>query len=169
MHDRYRQKECWVGNEDTSANILTKNYLTKDKKMSIGVPASWKVKNILPNAILGFANEQDQSYVAIVAESKKDFMDETRLEDYVSVVQQQIGMIVTNGELVRESRKITIKKMPAERFIYRGDVGGVKMSYVVTVFETSENYYRMLAWTPQSRIDKNKALLENISRSVRLQ
>ena len=170
MHDRYRQKECWVGNEVTNdPNNLTKNFLTRDKKMSIGVPASWKVKNLMPNSLLSFANEQDQAYIAILGDAKADFMEETLLEDYVSVVQQQLAMTVANGELVRESRKIIIKKLPAERFIYRGDVGGVKMTYVVTLFEADNHFYRMFAWTPQSRIDKNKALLESVSRSVRLQ
>jgi|GEM_PF-1571700 len=170
MDDRYRQKECWVGNEVTKdPNNLTKNFLTQDKKMSIGVPASWKVKNLMPNAVMSFANEQDQTYVAILGDSKADFMEETRLEDYVSIVQQQLAMNLANGELVRGSRKIIIKKLPAERFIYRGDIGGVKMAYVVTLFESDDHFYRMLAWTPQSRIDKNKALLESVSRSIRLQ
>ena len=169
MDDRYRQKECWVGNDATSSgNELTKNFLSKDKKMSIGVPASWKVKDLMPNAILSFANEQDQTYIAIVADAKTDFTEDTQLVDYVSIVQQQLGMTLANGELTRETRKIIIKKLPAERFIYRGDVGGVKMAYVVTVFEANDHFYRMLAWTPQSRIEKNKALLETVSRSVRL-
>jgi len=168
MDDRYRQKECWVGTEESNNTNLTKNFLTRDKKMSIGVPASWKVKNLMPNALLSFANEQDQTYLAILSDSKEDFTEETRLEDYVSVVQQQLAMNITNGELVRGSRKIIIKKLPAERFIYRGDVGGVKMAYVVTLFEADNHFYRMLAWTPQSHIDKNKALLESVSRSVRM-
>jgi len=169
LDDRYRQKECWVGNDVASgANELKKNFLSKDKKMSIGVPESWKVKNLMPNAILSFANEQDQTYIAILADSKTDFTEETVLEDYVSVVQQQLGMTLTNGELVRGSRKIIIKNLPAERFIYRGDVGGVKMAYIVTLFEANDHFYRMLAWTPQSRMDKNKDLLESVSRSVRM-
>jgi len=77
-------------------------------------------------------------------------------------------MTLTNGELVRGSRKIIIKNLPAERFIYRGDVGGVKMAYIVTLFEANDHFYRMLAWTPQSRMDKNKDLLESVSRSVRM-
>ncbi|RYY76717.1 MAG: hypothetical protein EOO52_04225 [Gammaproteobacteria bacterium] len=170
LDDRYRQKECWMGSENSNtADALTKNFLSNDKKMSIGVPASWKVKNLMPNTILGFANEQDQTYIAILGDSKTDLMEETRLEDYVSIVQQQMAMNVANGELVRENRKIIIKKLPAERFIYRGDVGGVKMTYVVTLFEANDRFYRMLAWTPQSRFDKNKALLESVSRSIRLQ
>lgn len=177
MPDKYRPADCRGGEgasssaysttATTAASDLTQKLYSNDKYISIRVPESWKTKDLVSGAAIGAANLLDETYVVVMEDSKADFDEQIRVNDYALVVQQQLASNIKGGELVGESQPLTIANLPAEQFVFQGSIDGLKIAYVVTLLETDKHFYRVLAWTLQSRMEKNKEVLQNVSESVR--
>lgn len=175
MRDQYRPADCRGGNhsETTTPNpaqvktnpSLTQQIYSSDKRISVRVPDSWRKQELVPGAAIGAAQAGDETYVVVLVDSKADFDAKIGVSDYAAIVQQQLANNVKNGSLL-EQRSLTVAGLPAERFVFQGSVEGVKIAYVVTLIESDKQYYRVLTWTSQSRLDKNKELLQNISETL---
>lgn len=178
MLDKYRPLDCRSGKDrsdvetstaKTKANsALTQQFYSSDKHISMSAPESWKAEDLVAGAEISVANKLDQTYAVILVDSKADFNVDLKVTDYVAVIQQQLAQNIKNGELVGNTQEFTIGNLPAERFIFQGSIDGVNIAYIVTLVESDKHFYRILTWTLQSRLEKNKKLLQDVGESVRI-
>jgi TM2 domain-containing membrane protein YozV/Tfp pilus assembly protein PilE len=178
MLDRYRPTECRGGNSSNNSasltgevktnnnSALTQQLYSEDKKISIRVPESWQVKELVPSAAIGAAQIVDDTCVVVFVDSKTDFDANMSVADYAAIVQQQLKTNLKGGELVEKVQSLTIANFPAQQFVFQGSVEGMKIAYLVTVLESDKHFYRILSWTLQSRLDKNKEILQSIAESI---
>jgi TM2 domain-containing membrane protein YozV/Tfp pilus assembly major pilin PilA len=178
LPDKYRPKECRGGGErqpvvevtakEKSAITESQLFYSDNKSVSILVPDSWKTEDLVPGALISVAKKGDETYAVVLADSKVDFDKSLTLDAYTDLIQKQLVSVVKNGDLVSSPKNMTISNLPAKQFLYQGSVEGVKIGYVITLIESDDNFYRVLTWTLQSRLEKNKELLKNIGESVRI-
>ncbi len=174
MEDKYRPAECRGGDHSSSSTVtapaksdLTKKMYSADKQVSIRVPEKWATKDLLPTAVIQAANLIDENYVVVIEDSKVDFEDNLPFESYSENIQKQLMANIKNGQIEGAVKELQIAKLPAKQFVFLGSAEGIKVAYVVTLIETDKSFYRVLAWTMQSRFEKNKTLLQNVSKSIR--
>lgn len=178
MLDKYRPSECRGGEQANSTTYtqtekapsnsdLTQKMYSADKHVSIRIPESWKTENLVSGALIGAANLRDENYVVVLEDSKADFEDNLSFERYSENIQKQLMTNIANGQIQGAVKDIQVAKLPANQFVFFGTADGIKIAYVITLVETDKSFYRILAWTMQSRFDKNKALLQNVGESVR--
>jgi TM2 domain-containing membrane protein YozV/Tfp pilus assembly protein PilE len=178
MPDKNRPTECRGGEQANATTYsqtkkapassdLTKKMYSADKHVSIRVPESWAAKDLLPTAVIGAANLVDENYIVILEDTKADFEDGITLENYSENIQKQLMSNIKNGQIQGVPKDLQVAKMPAQQFVFMGTAEGIKIAYVVTLIETDKSFYRVLTWTMQSRFEKNKALLQNVSESIR--
>ena len=176
--DKYRPSECRGGEQANSATYsqtakapsnsdLTQKMYSADKHVSIRVPESWKTKDLVSGALIGAANLSDENYVVVLEDSKADFEDNLTFERYSENIQKQLMTNISNGQIQGAVKDVQVAKLNANQFVFFGTVDGTKIAYVITLIETDKSFYRVLAWTLQSRFEKNKTLLQNVGESVR--
>lgn len=174
MEDKYRPAECRGGDHSTSSTVatpaksdLTKKMYSADKQVSIRVPETWVTKDLLPTALIQAAKLIDENYVVVLEDPKTDFDDNLPFETYSENIQKQLMANIKNGQIQGTVKELQIAKLPAKQFAFFGSAEGIKVAYIVTLIETDKSFYRVLAWTMQSRFEKNKPLLQNVSKSIR--
>lgn len=176
LPDKYRPRECRSGDVPINRELeraaaesaLSQKLYSADKHISLLVPITWEVKELLPAATIGAARLMDENYVVVLADAKANFEENLTLADYSRNVQLQLADNIKSGMVQGDVEYLTIAGFPAEQFVFPGVVGGVKIAYVVTLINGDTHFYRVLAWTLQTRMEQHKKLLKSISESVKI-
>jgi len=176
LRDSIRPKECRGGDRTENPAIkvvsaknhvaLTKTIFSEDKHISAQVPESWEKHDLVDGQALGVAQATDETYMVIMRDSKIDFDPQVTVEMYADVIQKQLEHAIKNGTITEAKQAITVGGLPAERFSLQGSVDGMNVAYIITLVEGDKEFYRILTWTLQSRLEKNKELLQKVSDSV---
>lgn len=179
MPQKYRPAECRGGAVRKKPNIsaadkaaaesrLVKQLYSENRHISLQVPLSWSAKELLPGAVIGAANLGDETYLVVLEDAKIDFEENLTLADYSRNIQLQLAENIKDGMVQGDAYPVTIAGLPGEQFIFPGVVNGIRISYMITLLEGDTHFYRVLGWTLESRMEKNKELLKRISESVKI-
>lgn len=149
-----------VGTASEEVDISEFKTETAEGLYQIGVPKYMKeATDLNADASLQFQNIYKETYLAIIDESKADFIEVFKeLNEYdnnLSVagnyrnIQMQYfteGVSVSNRS---EPKKLTINGMQAEQVEFTGRVPDVAYDiyYLMTFIEGQENVYMMMEWT----------------------
>jgi hypothetical protein len=147
---------------------LAQTLYSGDNYLSVKVPNNWSTKNLLSTALIGAANLLDENYVVVLQDSKEDAGKNITLDDYALKIQTQLMTNIKNAQVQVYTKQLSVGDLPAKQFIFFGVADGVKVAYIITVIETDKQFYRVMAWTLESNFGKNKKLLQDVSKSFRI-
>lgn len=139
-----------------------KTFTSEDDSVQLVAYEDWKINTTLnEQAIIQIANMAQDKYLIIIEESKIDFADDTTILDYASLVLEGMEETAENVS-VSELTDLTINNNPALQYYFHGEVDKVKVSFNITVIETPEYFYQVLAWSLQSSFDEHKEEFRSI-------
>ena len=175
MPDKYRMPECRGGDisaatpvqesrvDSTQASV---RIYSDDKKISLSVPGTWKGNRKLnPSAILGVANTLDEVYAMVLREPKVNFDSNLGLKDYTGFVYAGLESSIPMLKVLEPVQNLKINGMPAQQQSLVAELNGTDIVYVVTTIESDSQFYSIYASTTQSRFERNKALLRQVTGS----
>lgn len=175
MNDLFRPTECRGGDHTATlapqshkkaSATLAKTIDSNDKHFSLKVPESWEPKNLLETALLGAANLREENYVIVIVDPKTDYAEQITLDTFSFLIQKQLAANIQNGKMQGKVSNVTVAGLPAQRFVFTGNVDQMKVGYIVTLVEADKNFYRIMAWTLQSRLELNTDVLTKVSDSL---
>ncbi len=139
---------------------------SKDGGSQITIPASWKEETTLNmEAVLQASDAVNEMYVVVLENSKQDFED-MRVEKYSELTRATLMERITSPQMGTPSSLI-INGYPAIQCEIRGTVQNVRIAYLHVAAESPNHFYQILTWTLPSRFDKNRAQLEEVTRSFK--
>ena len=138
-----------------------------DGKYQLTIPGDWREDGALHDeAILKASNRLSELYVIVLTESKQDFADDVTLETYTTMTRDAMKGNLGSPEAT-EFVKTSVSGNPAMQYELRGTISNMKAAYINTTVETSEHYHQIIAWTLNSRFDKNQAALREVVQTFR--
>lgn len=138
-----------------------------DRRCQLTVPGRWQVETDLnDSANFQAGNRFAEQYAIVISESKKDFTDETTLDDYVELISKDIPNVINDAE-VSETRSLTINGYPAKQFEVGGSVDKIRAKWIYTFVEAPKNYHQILTWTLTSKYEENKPVLLEVVNSFK--
>lgn len=145
-----------------------KELKSKDESVQITVPKDWKENDSLnAQAILGAANLVKEKYVIAVPFAKSEFADDTTLDDFMTVANQNIEMTAENTK-ISETKDIQIDGIPAKQAVISAEITGIKVRYLITYLEKGNRFYQLAAWTLDERYDEYEEEFTNVINSFRV-
>ncbi|MED1801260.1 RDD family protein [Brevibacillus porteri] len=142
-------------------------FYSKDKKLQITAPSDWSKDSALHDeADIAISNRISEKYLLILSDAKQNLDSSFTLQDYADFVEANIEDSVENVSVDKPIRTV-VNNQVAIQFNAKGEGDGVKIAYIVTVFETPTHFYQIMAWTEQKRFDSLKQELQKVSASFR--
>lgn len=139
---------------------------SKDGGSQITIPARWKEETRLnEEAALQASDVLNEMYVVVLKNSKEDF-ENISVEKYSELTRATFMERLSSPQMGTPS-SLVINGYPALQCEVRGTVENVKIAYLHVVAETPEHFYQIVTWTLPSRFDKNRAQLEEVTRSFK--
>ncbi|WP_010269079.1 PsbP-related protein [Paenibacillus senegalensis] len=154
---------------DTEAPELEGNALeSADGHLQIHVPDDWKEDNELnPQALLGASNRAQEKYFIALPFHKSDLADDAALDDFASVMNDNLSMSTTNMQIVDE-QDIQIDGMNAKQYELTAEVDQIKVTYLLNYVEQGEYFYQLATWSTQSKFAEHKSEFEQVLKSFRV-
>lgn len=161
-------------NRDTTKQIIIPAY---DKKTQVTTPEGWRINpklfselgksDIHADIAISILTKKNQMYFTSITENKKVFTENFRLQEYFESDSKRILETYSENKLVNKwNTKIDGNStIQAEYSIVAGTI---KFTYLTTIIETEENFYKLTAWTPSYLYENNKNELRNISNSFKI-
>jgi rubredoxin/bifunctional DNA-binding transcriptional regulator/antitoxin component of YhaV-PrlF toxin-antitoxin module len=144
-----------------SPTVLT----SSDGQCQITIPAGWKeARNLNPRAALQAAKSLDDLYIFVIARSRKDF--KMALDRFTDLTRSDYAGVVTSPQFTRPD-STTVNGQAAMQYEVRGIVNGTKVAYLNTTIMTEKNLYQVVAYTLDSKFDKNKHALDEVTKTLR--
>jgi thiol-disulfide isomerase/thioredoxin len=135
-----------------------------DGQSSVTVPATWRTMTTLSaNAELQVGDELRDQYLIVRTVNKADIAD-TDLAAYSKRIANGFKTHLDTPS-VSAPRTMTIDNRPAVQYEIHGTNENVKIMYLLTCVEGTQNYYEIVAWTVESKADTNRATLRQVSES----
>jgi hypothetical protein len=104
-------------------------------------------------------------YVIVISESKEDFNDIT-IESHSEFTRNALTEGLANTDTSPPAR-LTISGNPALQYEIRGTTDKLNVAYLHTTVETPKKFHQVVAWTMRSRFEKNQALLQEVTQSLK--
>jgi hypothetical protein len=150
--------------DETSEPKIIKS---RDRKVQVQVPASWREeKSLNEDAMLQASNRLSEVYVVIIGESKKDFSGQMSLNDFTQLVQSGIVEQLKNPEVTKFT-PINVSSYQARQFEASGEIEKINVKYLYATVETPGSFYQVITWTLPSRYERNKPILEKVINSFK--
>ncbi len=120
-------------------------------------PGNWSVQSEL-NAEADFqvGNLYNEAYMIFLSEPVSDFPDEFTLDDFCSLVSQNLVANVVGPE-VSETQTGEINGMPTRHFTLSGTVDNIPVVYWVHVIKSNDHYHQVLQWSLKDRFEANRS------------
>lgn len=160
---------------DVTGAISSQN-LSSDRKLieneesgvRLTVPAGWEnVKELRPDADLYVGNEEEQTYVLVLAESKGS-IDVFSLADnstqYRRILARRLG---GTPQPQLPTPMESIGELSALQYEIRGQVNNQPVVYLHTTIEGESNYYQVIGWTTAANYPEAKEELQMVIDSFR--
>lgn len=139
--------------------------ISTDGKCQITVPGGWKSDTDLhEDAVIQTSQRFGELYLVVLPSNKRDFSDEMTLESLTELLRTDMKKNVKQA-VSTDLVETTVNGLPGQQFEMSGEVDKIKVKYIYTVVETSNNFYQILAWTLASRYDSNKQKLLDVTNS----
>lgn len=138
-----------------------------DGRYQITVPGTWRRDPELnAEAALAASNRAAEMYVVVISESKEDFADDVTLDTFTEVTRQHMMSKVADAD-ANPPASVTVSGYPARQYTLRGTVEKFKAAYLITLVQTPGGFHQIIAWTLNSRYDKNFGTLLEVTDSFK--
>ena len=135
-----------------------------DGQSSVTVPGTWRTMTTLnDSAQLQAGDPRQEQYLIVLMTNKADV---TNLD--LSTYSQRISTRLQSHldtPTISSPHTLTIHNRPAIQYEIHGTNKNVKVMYVLTCVDGTQNYYEVLAWKLESKADANRAMLHQVSES----
>jgi|ERR1700733_4322624 len=136
-----------------------------DSSCEISVPASWlSSPDLSEQAVLGAKDLTGNEYALVFVHPKQDYTGS--LADFAKDHTDLLREKLTTPQ-VEVPASITINGRPAIRQIVRGETNRIRIAYVITYFEGTNQFYRVLCWSLESKAAAYKDNFDKIAESFR--
>jgi hypothetical protein len=108
-------------------------------------------------AQLQASNTYGDMYLVVFSE-KKDRYGDLSLEDHSKTTRDHLLKTLTSPTISPPSH-LTIDGNPAVQYLIRGYAKNMKIAYLHTDLESPSYFHEIIAWTPDSRLGKNRYAL----------
>lgn len=120
-----------------------------DSSCEISVPASWlNSPDLSKQAVLGAKDLAENEYVIVFVHPKQDYTGS--LADFAKDHTNLLRENLTTPQ-VEVPAAITINGRSAIRQIVHGEINRMRIAYVITYFEGTNQFYRVLCWSLESK------------------
>ena len=134
-----------------------------DSSCEISVPASWlNSPDLSKQAVLGAKDLTENEYVIVFVHPKQDYTGS--LTDFAKDHTDLLRENLTTPQ-VEVPAAITINGRSAIRQIVHGEINRMRIAYVITYFEGTNQFYRVLCWSLESKADAYKDEFDKIAES----
>jgi hypothetical protein len=141
-----------------------KEITSTDGRVRISIPGDWvELPYLSATARVRVGNRWKEQYLVVLSEAKSDFGN-VPVEKYHQIMRDRILQYMTDSS-GSAPVTVTIGGYPALQNELRGMKDGMDVAYLYAVVDTGDDYYQILAWTLQSRWDRNQGLLREVTRS----
>ncbi|MCZ6671070.1 MAG: hypothetical protein O6947_08580 [Acidobacteria bacterium] len=138
---------------------------SRDGASRLLLPAGWKVRPHLNDAAdLQVASVKNNCYLIVLSE-KKAGLGILSLEEHSRFGRETVLQGLENGVESAGPIYLEIDARPAVQYELRGRISGLKVAYLHTTVEGIDSYHQIVAWTTQSRFEKNRAAIESVIES----
>jgi hypothetical protein len=149
----------------TNGVALSKAIKSKDGKLEMRIPSSWKQDpGLNESADLQASNRAEEGYVLVITDLK---------ENFPKLTLQQFGQTALDNFLkgitspaVTGPKKVTVSAGDAIRYELTGAANNVSVTYLFTMIETQDRFLQVIAWTLPDQLAKNRRTLEAITNSI---
>jgi hypothetical protein len=134
-----------------------------DSSCEISVPASWlNSPDLSKQAVLGAKDLTQNEYVIVFVHPKQDYTGS--LADFAKDHTDLLRENLTTPQ-VEVPAAITINGRSAIRQIVHGEINRMRIAYVITYFEGTNQFYRVLCWSLESKAAAYKDDFDKIAES----
>lgn len=149
-----------------AANLTTIS--ARDGSCEIKVPSHMSEANDLnTQAILQASNPKREIYVMVIDDSTKDFSKSTTIDKYATMLQDDVKKRLQDAEFSSVSSS-TIGDLDSREFDATGGMGAVQGKFKYAIVKTDDNFYQIISWTLPTKYDENKAEMEAIVKSFKV-
>jgi thioredoxin len=135
-----------------------------DGQSHVTVPKTWRTMTALSaNAELQVGDELRDQYLIVRTMNKADAV-EADLSTYSKRLVDDFKADL-DTPTISAPRSLTIHNRTAVQYEIHGTHDNVKLMYVLTYVDGTQNYYEVVAWTVESKAGANGAILHQVSES----
>ncbi|MCB1323152.1 MAG: hypothetical protein KDK34_23040 [Leptospiraceae bacterium] len=118
--------------------------------ISIDVPSSWSKRTDLnDDANLQAGNAFNEEYLVVISEAKADLY-QMNMQRYANFMIQNLRSSVLQFAM-EPAQQVEINGMKGQKYICRGVIENINVSYVVTVLESDTHFHNVMMWTMRSK------------------
>lgn len=117
------------------------------------------------SASIDIGNARAEAY-AILFEEEYDESYFQSLEEYAAAVEETVLMDIPNAESLATGTLTTHTGEEGRFLRMRGTVNEHDVIYIFVMFKQGNNYFRLVTWTLESRVNRNEAVLKQVAKSV---
>jgi hypothetical protein len=153
-----------IGGSKTSAK--RKTVKSTNGAIQLSVPDNWiEDRSLNDQADLQVSDRRNEMYVIVISESKEDF-NNIKIESHSEFTRNALTEGLANTDTSPPTR-LTISGNPALQYEIRGTTDNLNVAYLHTTVETPKKFHQVVAWTMRSRFEKNQALLQEVTQSLK--
>lgn len=143
-----------LGSAVSNVTLVT----TGDKRAGITIPEGWTSDSgLTTGADIQASHPSTEDYMVVLQEDRSDFSQNTTITDYFKLVNDNMKLSMKNP-VQDKPRQITVGGLNALQYVLTGEVGRVKVSYLVTLVASENHFTQVLLWT---RADELGSKLQN--------
>jgi hypothetical protein len=145
-----------------------------DESSYITLPENWESdRELHETATIQASNRDDDLYLIVLAEEKPDPASASSspslqsIDEYSDRVLERLSTQLSDVEINGPTATLQVDNYPARQFILRGKLDGVEGVYVLTIVETANTYYQLLAWSIPEQFSEVQNRLQQVIQSFR--
>ncbi len=145
----------WVGIAAVGCKSKPLTLTSKDKKVQLTVfKGMVKSDSLHKHAELQASNIFAELYVVVFNEKKTSFPANIDLKRYDALVRNNMKKKLGSTGRKEKPNDVKINGHSAVQGALFGNIGKVKVGYLLTSIETQDSYHQVLAWTLRSHFNK---------------
>ena len=174
---RYRQPACrepaihvkreapaFSGENVANPNLVQR--VSSEGLFEMDLPRDWKrMDELNEQATLAYAKLREELYVIVIPEDLRE-VSGIGIDDYTDIVLGHLMESMTNVEVIPLEEK-DLKQLPARHFVVHGSSGDIQLSFRLAIAQSQSHYYQILAWSLESKFEKNYSTLNQVVESFR--
>ncbi|MHA0855701.1 PsbP-related protein [Paenibacillus sp. CMAA1364] len=143
-------------NDSTTPEFKGTAIKSANEDIQLTLPKDWKEEKAINDAaIISASNESKDKYIMVIANQKKDFSDDTSLQDFVNIFKENTEINVNNME-IKSADDIKIAGASATLIEFTGEVQKTKVHYMAAIIEKGNRFYQIISWSSERKFSNNK-------------
>jgi Tfp pilus assembly major pilin PilA/TM2 domain-containing membrane protein YozV len=159
---KYRPEQCRIGKfSSQQASVVSHWVASEDNLTKINLPKSWKqIPELSEEASIKYGNAYREQYMVVMSEPKEDFSSATDLQAYNEILLEQNYRPNINNLSINSMDEVSFNDLKGLKYEIRGEVGNVKIVYLLTILEGENHFHQVLFWTLPTKWRSSKDVYE---------